>query len=384
MEPKTLNIHLNKHLKKTCSIPYRPHLSLENIISESSECFGIKPKKSFKIYDIGGAELSDGDIELLNLQEPLFLSKGEPFSKKCCLSIYSEIKQIGQGGFGTVKLYINKSTQQEVALKFIDYNTIENTDDVRRMYNEIAALRSLKHSNIVKLIDAFDLDDKMCFVMEYCSGGELMEFIKEKGRLTEDEVHTFGAQIINAVRYCHNSKVIHRDLKPENVLFSNTERKQVKIVDFGIAGMFNIGKMSDSSEAGSLLYTAPEVISGIDFRSNPALDIWSLGCIIYMMLTGKHPFEDKTQEDTIEKIICGSYAPLASNIPSYWKKFFNKIFKVDPNERYNMVEVSAFFDKLKFGRDFSDESSEEIKQSVPNNPPKTLANADKNNKVSKP
>ena len=252
---------------------YRSHLTLSEIISETAENFGLKPKSGFKVFDSAGGELSDGDIELLNPSEPLFLSQGEEFSKECALFIYSEIGPLGQGGFGTVKLYKNKITNLEVAIKFIDYKNIVNTDDVMRIYNEIALLRGLRHLNIVKLIDAFDLENKICFVMEYCSGGELMDYIRNKAPLPETEVHMLGAQIVDAVRYCHNSKVIHRDMKPENILFVNKEKKTVKIVDFGIAGMFSVGRVGESSEAGSLLYTAPEVLSGKDIRANPALDV---------------------------------------------------------------------------------------------------------------
>ena len=358
MEYEKISIFLNKNLKKQCNIPLRTHLSLKELISECSDSFGIKPRRNFKLFDSAGDELSDGDVELLNPEEPLFLSQGEEFLKDCALSIYQEIRILGKGGFGVVKLHKNKITGEEFALKFVDYRTLINTEDVSRVYNEIAVLRGLKHLNIVKLIDAFDLDDKMCFVMEYCSGGELMEYIKEKEILTEEEVHSLGAQMVDAVRYCHNSKVIHRDLKPENVLFSNSSKTVIKIVDFGIAGMFSVGRIGEASEAGSLLYTAPEVISGRDIRAAPALDVWSLGCIIYMMLTGTHPFLGKTYDSTIQKIIAAKHAPLPPTVAKHWDKFFEKIFKINPEERWTMLEISSYFDKLRYGADSSDEESE--------------------------
>ena len=230
-----------------------------------------------------------------------------------------------------------------------------------RLYNEIASLRGLRHTNIVKLIDAFDLVSKFCFVMEYCSGGELAEYIKNKGALPENEIHDLGAQIVDAVRYCHNSKVIHRDLKPENVLFSSESKNVVKIVDFGIAGMFSAGR-GESSEAGSLLYTAPEVITGRNFKASPALDVWSLGCIIYMMLTGTHPFLGRNQDKSIEKIVNANYTPLPEGTPKHWGRFFRKIFQIAPEDRWTMLEIQTYFDKLRFGGESSEESSvEEVK-----------------------
>lgn len=366
MDSEKLNIFLNKNLKKSCSICYRPKMTLNEIISESSEILGLKAKRNYKVFDSAGGELSDGDVELLNPQEPLFLSQGEEFVKECALSIYTEVRILGKGGFGTVKLYINKITKEEVALKFVDYRSLLNTEDVLRMYNEIALLRNLRHTSIVKLIDAFDLEDKMCFVMEYCSGGELMDYIKLKGPLPEHEIYSLGAQIVDAVRYCHNSQVIHRDLKPQNVLFSNESRTIVKIVDFGISGMFSVGRIGESSEAGSLLYTAPEVISGRDYRAAPALDVWSLGCILFEMLTSKHPFLDEDADSTINRILRGAYEAVPSNLPVHWKRFFKKIFQISPENRWTMLEISSYFDKLRFGGDSSSskgsfEEEEEVK-----------------------
>lgn len=359
METGKISVFLNRNLKKSLTIPSRPYLSVKQIISESSEQFGLRATKDFCLYDNTGGELSDDDIELLQPQEPLFLSQGEKFSKECCLSIFSEIKLLGQGGFGIVKLYQNNLTGEEVAMKFVDYRTLSNTEDVLRMYNEITVLRGLRHTNIVKLLDAFDLESKFCFVMEYCSGGELGQYIKQKGPLPEEEIYKLGSQIVDAMRYCHNSKVIHRDLKPENVLFSTENKTIVKIVDFGIAGMFSIGRTGEVSEAGSLYYTAPEVISGKNFKASPALDVWGLGCIIYMMLTGLHPFIGKTQELTIENILSGKYSKLPKGSNPHWEKFFRKIFKLQPEQRWTMLEIQNYFDKLMFGEESSEETSEE-------------------------
>ena len=357
MEQEQIKIFLNKNLKKSCSIFFRSTLTIKEIISQSASLLNLKVKKEFVLYDSSGNEMEDDEIELHNPNEPLFLSQGEAFQKECCLSIYKEERVLGQGGFGLVKLYKNKLTDELLALKFVEYASLLNTEDVGRMYNEIALLRGLRHTHIVKLIDAFDLKDKMCFVMEYCSGGELMDYINIKAPLPEDEVIKLTMQIVDAVRYCHSSKVIHRDLKPENVLFADDLKNVIKIVDFGISGMFNGSKQGDVSEAGSLLYTAPEVISRRDLRASPALDVWSIGCIIYLMLTNTHPFLGKTQEECISKILSAKYAPLPRLLSTYWKSFFSNIFKINPEERWTILEISTFFDRLRFGYSSSSSSS---------------------------
>ena len=366
MEQGHLNIFLNKNLKKSCSLTFRPSLTVKEIISQSSQLLSLKAKKDFKLFDSTGGEMSDEDIELLNPEEPLFLSQGEDFQKECCLSIYEEIKPLGQGGFGVVKLFRNKLTEELFALKFVEYNSLASTEDVRKMYNEIALLRGLRHSNIVHLVDAFDLKDRMCFVMEYCSGGELNDYISQKAPLNEEEVIRLTSQIIEAVRYCHNSKVIHRDLKPENVLFANETRNMIKIVDFGISGMFAAGKQGEVSEAGSLLYTAPEVLSRMDLRASPALDVWSIGCIVYLMLTGVHPFMGNSQNQVINNIVNGKYPKLPKIVKEHWKGFFYKVFKVNPDQRWTILEISTFLDRLRFGDDSDSSQSyqsepEEIK-----------------------
>ena len=355
---KVITVFLNGKIDKKCEVQYYRSLTIPDIISNCKEKLKINNHNKCKLLDSRGEQLSDDDLEFINSEEPLFLSQGEKFLKSSSMAIYNEIRKLGQGGFGSVFLYKNKLTNQDVAIKFIDLKTIMTPEDVNRLYSEISILRGLKHPNIVDLIDVFDLDNRSCFVMEYCSGGELMEYIKEKEILTEEEVHSLGAQMVDAVRYCHNSKVIHRDLKPENVLFSNSSKTVIKIVDFGIAGMFSVGRIGEASEAGSLLYTAPEVISGRDIRAAPALDVWSLGCIIYMMLTGTHPFLGKTYDSTIQKIIAAKHAPLPPTVAKHWDKFFEKIFKINPEERWTMLEISSYFDKLRYGADSSDEESE--------------------------
>jgi serine/threonine protein kinase len=106
------------------------------------------------------------------------------------------------------------------------------------MYGEMQALREMNHPNIVNLIDTFSVENEMCVVMEYCSGGELKQYLEECGALPESEVYSIATQLVEGVRHSHNAMVIHRDLKLENILFSDKSRNRIKIVDFGISGCF--------------------------------------------------------------------------------------------------------------------------------------------------
>ena len=336
------------------------------MLNDCKEKLNIASHIKCKIFDATGGELSDDDIEYITPEEPLFISQGEEFMKSSSLAIYSQISTLGEGGFGSVYLYEHKLNKKLAAIKFVDLATIESPEEVNRTYAEIGVLRGLKHPNIVALMDAFDSDNKICFVMEYCSGGELKDYVEEFAPLPESEVYNLASQIAEAIRYCHNSKVIHRDLKLENVLFANTSRTQIKIVDFGIAGIFSVGVSAERSDAGSLLYIAPEVLMGIDNRANPALDVWSMGCIFYIMLTKIHPFMAETQEEVIQKIRKCDYAPLSPSISPPWHKLIRGMLRISPNKRWDLMRITEHLYKYKYDNlaTLSSESEEEKVEEV--------------------
>jgi serine/threonine protein kinase len=177
-----------------------------------------------------------------------------------------------------------------------------------------------------------------------------------------------------AIRYCHNSKIIHRDLKLENILFADPFHSSLKIVDFGIAGMFSIGSEGEKSNAGSLLYIAPEVLSGRDIHASPSLDIWSMGCIIYYLLTGSHPFgRADTRKDITHNIITGSYTPIyqaREDIDEHWNRLLRGMLRTDPWKRWSLLQVTEHLNKVRLNPNasFSSESSsggediEEVKE----------------------
>jgi serine/threonine protein kinase len=342
---KIITIFLNGKITRKCKIQVQKTFSIADIISNCKEKLKISMHSKCKLLDSRGEELSDDDMEYINSEEPLFISQGEDFIKSSSMAIYKELKKLGQGGFGSVYLYKNKLINQEVAIKFIELRNILSIDDVQRMYSEISILRELRHQNIVDLIDIIELDNKTGFVMEYCSGGELKEYLNEKGPLSESEVYRILLQIVHAIRYCHNSLIVHRDLKLENILFKDRSRKVVKIVDFGISGVFTQGKEGQRSDAGSLHYIAPEVLTRADNRANPALDVWSLGCVIYAMLTKKLPFTAGTRREVGVKIINCNYEPLPKTISKPWHKLIKGILRKDPSTRWNMIKISEHLDR---------------------------------------
>lgn len=356
---------MNGNIDKTCEIIVHKNKTLDDLLTDCKDKLKIPSHVKCKLFDAAGGEISDDDVEYMNEEEPIFVSQGEEFLKSSSLAIYTQLSTLGEGGFGSVHLYEHKLTKNLVAIKFVDLATIISPEDVNRVYSEIGVLRGLKHPNIVYLIDAFDCDGKICFVMEYCSGGELKEYIEKHFPLTEEEVYNLACQIAEAIRFCHNSKVIHRDLKLENILFSSKSSTSLKIVDFGIAGICAGGTNGERSDAGSLLYIAPEVLSGLDNRANPALDIWSMGCIFYSLLTNNLPFMGETQDDIIKKILKGEYPPLSASISKPWHKLIKGMLRLQANKRWNMNRITEHLYRYKYdpNASMSEESEVEAEES---------------------
>ena len=214
---------------------------------------------------------------------------------------YHKIKLLGQGSFGTVYLVKNKKLNNNFAMKIIEKssNDEEKEEEIK---NEINILRNLDHPNILKINDFFSTEKEYFLITEFCHEGELFYEIKNYAPFDEALTGWYMKQILSAVHYCHKMKIIHRDLKPENILISKRNKKgfnTIKIIDFGTALLFN---KKDKNLAGSIYYLAPEIISK-NRKYTEKCDIWSCGIIMYILLTGKPPFNGDSDEEILKKII---------------------------------------------------------------------------------
>ncbi len=205
---------------------------------------------------------------------------------------------------------------------------------------EVRVLRKLNHKYIVRLRNAFVVDSTLVIVMEFAGGGELKGYVDQQGRLEEPEARRIFRQLIDAISYCHTMKVVHRDLKLENVLFSDPDRKRIKVVDFGIAGLA-LDSQAEKSKAGSLRYMAPEVLTGANIEAHPALDVWSLGCMLFAMICGELPFSGKTSAEVVERIKKGEFQfPHSSNVSYYCRKLIRSMLTVEYQKRISMGKIS--------------------------------------------
>ena len=232
-----------------------------------------------------------------------------------------------------------------MAIKFIDKNKLIDNIDKERLEREINILKNTFHYNIISIYQVKENSSTLCIIMEYAEGGELFNYIIEKGCLSEEESRNIFQQIIDAVYYFHQMGICHRDLKLENILFDTKERKRIKIIDFGLSNLYiysnnkNLKKDLLETSCGSPGYAPPEIILGEKY-DGLGTDIWSCGIILYAMLCGCLPYDDIDEEKLYCKIIKGVYNyPDNINISEEAKNLVDSILVVDPKYRININDI---------------------------------------------
>ena len=216
---------------------------------------------------------------------------------------YYELKEvIGKGKFGVVNLGIHKKTQQQVAVKIINKDSIKTVEDKELVRIEIGILKLCHHPNVVRLLDHLENEDYIFIVMEYIEGGTLGQYFKKKNfNFSERQASSIMSQIANGVKYLHRYGIVHRDLKPDNIMITQqNDFGMIKIMDFGLSKIVSTQeKMVDGY--GTLSYVAPEVLLRTPY--NKEVDIWSMGVILYYMLCGHLPFKGNKEVIIAEKIV---------------------------------------------------------------------------------
>ena len=250
---------------------------------------------------------------------------------------YDFVKAIGRGHFGTVYLACLKTQpMQLVAVKSMIKKKVQGVQE--RLEREIRILFSLDHPNIIRLYEVFEDAKYVHLVTEYCSGGELFEHIVAMGRYSEPDAVGLLRKILLAVNNLHHNNVCHRDLKPENFMFEdNTETAELKLIDFGLSNKFRNDDLS--SFVGTPEYVAPEVIQG---GYGSKCDLWSVGVIMYAMLSGKMPFTGAHISDTFARIIQGEFKVNTdefSLVSPQAIDLLRKLLVVDPESRLSADEA---------------------------------------------
>ncbi len=209
------------------------------------------------------------------------------------------LEKLGEGTYATVYKGKNRATGVYVALKEISLDSEEGTPSTA--IREISLMKELKHENIVSLYDVIHTENKLTLVFEYMDKDlkKYMESHGNNGSLNPKIVKSFMFQLLRGVMFCHENRVLHRDLKPQNLLINS--KGQLKIGDFGLARAFGIPVNTFSNEVVTLWYRAPDVLMGSRNYST-SIDIWSTGCILAEMFSGRPLFPGSSNDDQLQKI----------------------------------------------------------------------------------
>ena len=268
-------------------------------------------------------------------------SKQKDFRKK-----YEYKSLIGSGAFGKVRLYVDKDTKSlKYAIKTIKKN-IFNKHSIESIKREVDILRSLDHPNIVKYFETYEDEYYLHIVMEYIAGDNLFLVLTDQKRFkfTERAISKIMICLLKAVLFLHHNGIIHRDIKPENIVFIEQNNfNALKLIDFGLSIQQNARK--DNRRVGTPYYMAPEMIDG---NFVYASDVWSIGVILFTMVTGKQPFRGKSKQEVFDKIKFGEYDNKSlqrSKCSKELKDLIKKMLVIEYNKR---ITVEAALEHIWF------------------------------------
>ncbi|KAG1876307.1 hypothetical protein F4604DRAFT_692460 [Suillus subluteus] len=257
---------------------------------------------------------------------------------------------VGKGASGRVRIAKHRRTGQLAAVKILPLQPVVNSraslatqqakSEKQRLGidREIIMMKLMNHPNILRIYDVFEGEKELYLVLEYVEGGELFDFLVNRGRLPPIEALSFFKQIVYGLNYAHTFSIIHRDLKPENILIHSLKPPLIKLADWGMAA-FAPPALQLETSCGSPHYASPEIVNGLKYRGN-ATDIWSCGVILFALLTGRLPFDDKNVRILLSKVKAGKY-----DVPAYIdpqaKDLLTRMLVVDVNRRITIPEIMA-------------------------------------------
>ena len=308
--------------KKKGDVP-KLHNSTIDLLNNSVAKIKLKRLASKKVQDNPDAVFVDYKTFI----------KGKPYSE--LNKEYKNGISIGEGGFGKVTTIIHKKTGQLRAMKLIKKSEEFGFDEVEN-------LMLLNHPNIMKLYEYFYEKDNIYIIMEYIRGDELFTKINEVHSFSEETSAIIIKSIFQGIAYCHSLGIIHRDLKPENILVPlgkvNIDYTLLKIIDFG-ASVLMKGRKKITFRFGTAYYIAPEVLQQ---SYNEKCDIWSIGVILYLLLTGSVPFDGKNDDEIWKKIISEEInysSPKLKSLSKEAKDLLKKLLVKNPDQRLSASEA---------------------------------------------
>ncbi|CAM5087311.1 unnamed protein product [Natator depressus] len=266
------------------------------------------------------------------------------FKQQKVEDVYEIGEELGSGQFAIVKKCREKSTGVEYAAKFIKKRQSRaSRRGVRReeIEREVNILQQILHANIIKLHDVYENRTDMVLILELVSGGELFDFLAQKESLSEEEATRFIKEILDGVNYLHAKKIAHFDLKPENIMLldKNIPIPHIKVIDFGLAHKIEDG-VEFKNIFGTPEFVAPEIVNYEPLGL--AADMWSIGVITYILLSGASPFLGETKQETLANITAVNYEfdeEFFSHTSDLAKDFIRKLLVKDTRKRLTIQEA---------------------------------------------
>ncbi|XP_069929219.1 serine/threonine-protein kinase SIK1 [Oryctolagus cuniculus] len=258
---------------------------------------------------------------------------GQGPQKPLRVGFYDVERTLGKGNFAVVKLARHRVTRSQVAIKIIDKTRLDSSN-LEKIYREVQLMKLLDHPHIIKLYQVMETKDMLYIVTEFAKNGEMFDYLTSHGHLSEKEARRKFCQILSAVEYCHNRRIVHRDLKTENLLLD--ANMDIKLADFGFGNFYNPGEPL-STWCGSPPYAAPEVFEGKEYEG-PQLDIWSLGVVLYVLVCGSLPFDGPTLPSLRQRVLEGRF-----RIPFFMSRdcetLIRRMLVVDPAKRISIAQI---------------------------------------------
>ncbi|KAF9269591.1 Pkinase-domain-containing protein, partial [Marasmius fiardii PR-910] len=256
---------------------------------------------------------------------------------------------VGKGASGRVKIAKHRVTGQLAAVKILPLAPLVNSrikmtteqkakSEKQRLGidREITMMKLMNHPNILRIYDVYEGTKELFLVLEYVEGGELFDFLVNRGRLPPPDAQAIFKQIILGLNYAHTFSIIHRDLKPENILIAALDPPLIKIADWGMAA-FAPPTLQLETSCGSPHYASPEIVNGERYQGN-ATDIWSCGVILFALLTGRLPFDDKNVKALLAKVKIGKYE-LPPWVDPMARDLLQKMLVVDSRKRITIPHI---------------------------------------------
>lgn len=248
---------------------------------------------------------------------------------------YTIGKQIGIGAFSEVFECTEVNKPENVyAVKVIDKKIFKNIKK-EQIFNEIAILKLLDHPNVIHLINTYESKTHFYIVIELIKDGDFFEYISNKPCFDENSLKNIIRQLLEAVAYLHEYGIVHCDIKPENILYDKTTGNIIKLTDFGLSRMiFSDQKINTPS--GTLAYIAPEALTNVGYGVES--DLWSVGIIMYLLVHGRLPFDEKIQSDMVEAIL-NKKPPIKQTLSVELKDILTKLLEKNPTNRISAKEA---------------------------------------------